>query len=219
MGRLDAIGFERCLPIMLQLLDESDPQVSQLVLSVFGEQALRKTEPFPIDVKRRIVSCLANTTDTLIIQAAISTIQTARIADEEAVVALNCILEHSNRHLAIEAAIALIELQAPSSQAAEHFALVQLENADPMIRSLAAEALGLLGVKAAEHVPRLVAILNYPDTDKAAARAIAKITGDLSDLIEIADGNCQSSDSGERLAGRELHSQIARMQDNLHQAD
>lgn len=107
--RIQAEGWELCIPTLLSELQGDNPDVKRLVLAVLSEEAeqvgTESTEPFQEAVERLLAD-----EDRLVRMAAIHTVRDLLISTPTAAAALRRIACHDEPPLAREALISLIEL-------------------------------------------------------------------------------------------------------------
>lgn len=107
--RIQAAGWESCVPMLLSELGGDNPDVKRLVLDILSQEAeqvgTESTEPFHEAVERLLAD-----EDRLVRMAAIHTVRDLSISTPTATAALRRIACNDDAELARQALISLIEL-------------------------------------------------------------------------------------------------------------
>jgi len=107
--RIQAAGWELCVPVLLSELRGDDPDVKRLVLAILAEEAenvgTESTEPF-----HEAVEWLMADEDRLVRMAAIHAVRDLHISTPTATAALRRIVCDDEAELARQALLTLIEL-------------------------------------------------------------------------------------------------------------
>lgn len=106
--RIQAVGWELCVPVLLHELQTGDPDVKRLVLEILCEEVeqvgTESTEPFQEAVERLLAD-----DDRLVRMAAVHAVK-AGVATPTASAALRQLVCHDETELARQALLTLIEL-------------------------------------------------------------------------------------------------------------